>query len=715
MLTTLYGFTAVYRGGVYPSALIQGSDSSFYGTTNEGGSNGAGTVFTITPAGALTTLYSVPDGSEGPPNALVQGSDGNFYGTTGFTVFSITPAGVLSTLHSFSAPDEDDNTNSDGYSPNVLVLGSDGNFYGTTSQGGSNGAGTVFRMTPAGMLTTLHTFTGSGTDGGTPEAGLVEGSDGNFYGTTFGLNSNGGVGSTIFSITPAGVLTTLHGFSALDASGDNGDGSSPNALVLGSDGNFYGTTYSGGSSGDGTIFSISTAGVFTTLYSFAGADGRQPASSLIQGSDNAFYGTTVYGGINDSGTVFKLDVLPSAGTLQFASTSYNTLENAGSVTLTVSRVGGSAGTVSAVYETADATASTGIDYTATSGTVSWADGDATDKTITLSIVDRSVYDNSSRTFSVLLSTPTGGAALGANATTSVNILENNVAPQPTITIASPPDQVTLVSGASVPFAASVNDPGGLLSSVGFTLNSVAVYQSTGHGPFVYSAKAPATLGAYTLVATATDNQGRTSTSTVTLNVVAPVATAAPTAQVLSPIGGRDLEANATVNLTFSADAASGTTLAQASLYADGVLVHTFAPSDAVPSAADGRPTRRDAIAPGNIFQTTYQVPGADKIVNLILVALDALGRSTVSPGGQLPREGLRPRRAARIHHGRDQRHALQGWFLEYDQRQRQRPGCDRAGGAERAWPGGRSEPHRTGRVGILHQRHQPGQVVPAAL
>ncbi len=295
-LTTLYSFA--WSVGASPTAdLAQGSDGDFYGTTSQGGATGNGTVFKITPAGALTTLHSFA-GSDGesPYAGLVQGTDGNFYGTTIYggtssigTVFKITPAGALTTLHSFAG--------SDGANPQAsLVQGTDGNFYGTTYQGGTSDFGTVFKITPAGALTTLHSFAGS--DGAYPSAGLVQGTDGNFYGTTYqGGTSDFG---TVFKITTAGVFTILHSFAG-------SEGQNPYAgLVQGTDGNFYGTTSSGGASGLGTVFKITPAGVLTTLRSFAGSDGSSPYAGLVQGTDGNFYGTTNQGGANGYGSVFKI-------------------------------------------------------------------------------------------------------------------------------------------------------------------------------------------------------------------------------------------------------------------------------------------------------------------------------------------------------------------------------------------------------------------------
>jgi len=278
------------------AALIQGTDGNFYGTGTYGGASGVGVVFKITPAGVLTTLYSFcypwdcPGSGYAPTTALVQASDGSFYGTTsqggtlGYgTLFKITPAGSLTLLYTFSG--------SDGTGPSsALVQASDGNLYGTTSGGGtsnncgSNGCGTVFKITPSGMLTTLHSFDGS--DGSGPSGALVQASDGDFYGTVGGGAYNFG---SIFKITLAGTLTTLYTF-------DGYQGVFPNGLVQASDGNFYGTTSGGGSDGSGTVFEITPAGSLTTLYSFFGPTGDLPEGGIIQARDGNFYGTTRKGG-----------------------------------------------------------------------------------------------------------------------------------------------------------------------------------------------------------------------------------------------------------------------------------------------------------------------------------------------------------------------------------------------------------------------------------
>ena len=321
--TTLVSFEGG-NGSSPEASLVQGTDGNLHGTTTFGGANNAGTVFEVTPTGDLTTLYSFcaqtycTDGAY-PQGGLVLGMDGNFYGTTyqggaeGYgTVFKITPAGTLTTLHNFDSTDG-------AYPVGAPALAPDGNLYGTTSEGGASGCGTVFKITSAGALTTLHSF--DRTDGANPLAGLVQGVEGNFYGTTYegGVNSSclyGDGCGTAFKITPAGLLITLHSFGFTD-------GASPEAtLVEASDGNFYGTTQYGGASnacsqGCGTAFKITSSGTVTTLQSFNSTDGAGPSAGLLQATDGNFYGTTAEGGAGTScfagcGTAFRLT---SAGAL----------------------------------------------------------------------------------------------------------------------------------------------------------------------------------------------------------------------------------------------------------------------------------------------------------------------------------------------------------------------------------------------------------------
>jgi uncharacterized repeat protein (TIGR03803 family) len=305
IITRLYSFNAYNDGSEPEAVLVQGSDGNFYGTTYSSGAYDSGTVFKISAHGAYTHLYSFTGTNDGwgPTAGLVQGRDGSFYGTTPYggstprqdgngTVFKISTNGTLTTLHSFTG-------GADGGGPmGGLTQGSDGNFYGVTAGGGTNNAGIVYQITPTGVLTSLYSFTG-GTDGANPVAGLTQGSDGNFYGTTYlgGMNNAG----TVFQITPAGALTSLYSFTG------GADGASPRSvLVQGSDGNFYGTTYLGGTNNAGTVFQITPAGALTSLYSFTGGAGGQPTDAgLVQGSDGNFYGTS-WGGTYGYGTVFQV-------------------------------------------------------------------------------------------------------------------------------------------------------------------------------------------------------------------------------------------------------------------------------------------------------------------------------------------------------------------------------------------------------------------------
>jgi uncharacterized repeat protein (TIGR03803 family) len=325
--TVLYSFGVRSSDGRYPgAALVQGADGNFYGTTAGGGSLDCGTVYRISPGGTYSNLFGFggnPNGQD-PLGPLSLGNDGNFYGTTQFggrdfdgNVYRISPSGSFASLYSFTG------FPNDGSAPNGVTLGSDGNFYGTTIDGGtgtlcSGGCGTVFRFSPGGSETILHSFTGAPSGGAAPFVGLVRGSDGNFYGTTlFGLNGTNliitpasggrlltnGCGNA-FRITPSGGYTDLHSFA-----GPPADGAWPwGALLQASDGNFYGTTEIGGANDSGTVFRVSPGGAYTNLYSFGSQlnDGARPQAALVQGGDGNFYGTTAAGGAYNSGTVFQV-------------------------------------------------------------------------------------------------------------------------------------------------------------------------------------------------------------------------------------------------------------------------------------------------------------------------------------------------------------------------------------------------------------------------
>jgi uncharacterized repeat protein (TIGR03803 family) len=330
VLKSLYSFDPYYTDGAMSPTITLGGDGNFYGTTYAGG-DGYGTVFRLTTNGLLKTLHSFTgtDG-EWPSAPLTLGNDENFYGTTisftyttgsglgngDGTIFQITTNGTLTTLYSFGM----NSTVYDEASPEAaLTLGNDGNFYGTTQRGGYPGFGVVFEVVTNGTFTTVASF--SGTNGASPQSPLRLTRDANFYGVAYGGYTNNtypeGMG-TIYKTSTNGKITALYRFPFSTTNGIH-----PVDLTMGSDGFFYGVTIDGGVStslftgGMGTIFRISTNGAFTTLATFDPTTGARPNCTLIQGSDGNFYGTTYSGGVTNSaysfgmGTVFRL-LLPPA-------------------------------------------------------------------------------------------------------------------------------------------------------------------------------------------------------------------------------------------------------------------------------------------------------------------------------------------------------------------------------------------------------------------
>jgi len=283
--STLVNFDTANGANPALESLVQGTDGNLYGTTSSGGPEGAysgnaGTIFKVTPAGAMTLLHDFcvqifcPDGGI-PAAGLLQAGDGSFYGSTTEggsncspngcgTIFKITPTGALTTLYSFCAQPNC----TDGETPSSwLIQATDGNFCGSKEYGGLTNDGTIFKITPSGTLTTLHTFSGS--DGANPIGGLMEGADGALYGTTEagGLNVCSGPNGcgTLFKITLTGTLVTLHEFESTDGSNPSG------GLIQATNGVFYGTTNAGGEANTncyttcGTVFQITADGELTTL------------------------------------------------------------------------------------------------------------------------------------------------------------------------------------------------------------------------------------------------------------------------------------------------------------------------------------------------------------------------------------------------------------------------------------------------------------------
>jgi len=303
----LFSFTRVPDGATPLAGLTIDANGNFYGTTSLGGeNNGCGTVFKITPGGKHKVLYTFACGTDGisPVAGVTLDAQGNLYGTTqqggangDGTVFKLTAGGKEKWLYSFTG-------GMDGRMPmSGLIQDAKGNLYGTTEQGGAGLWGTVFKVTPGGKLTALYSFTNNA-DGGEPTAGLVRDAKGNLYGTTStGGNGNCAFGcGTVFEVTPAGAESVIYSFTG------GADGALPtHGLVRDANGNLYGTTYGGGASGWGTVFKVTPQGAHKVLYSFpGGADGGDPTCDLIEDTKGNFYGTAQSGGDSTSGVVFKL-------------------------------------------------------------------------------------------------------------------------------------------------------------------------------------------------------------------------------------------------------------------------------------------------------------------------------------------------------------------------------------------------------------------------
>jgi uncharacterized repeat protein (TIGR03803 family) len=306
-LSTVYSFcslTSCTDGGYPWGGVTLGFDGNFYGTTQGYGTHGAGTVFKVAPTGTLTTLWNFANGTDdsAPTYKTALGQDGSMYGVSeeqyagqNGAFFKVSAAGVFKALKDFNY--------TDGASPNLPTQGTDGNFYGTAQGGGDPTCkcGVVYKATPTGAITVLHAFKGYPTDGYRPLGILVQGTDGNFYGTTYqgGAHNEG----SVFKISPAGAFTLLYSFNY-----GNGiyDAQHPLAgLTLGTDGNFYGVGSAGGSKNAGAIVKITPAGTESVLYSFCSVtcnDGFGPATPLVLHTDGKFYGNT--NGNSLSGSVF---------------------------------------------------------------------------------------------------------------------------------------------------------------------------------------------------------------------------------------------------------------------------------------------------------------------------------------------------------------------------------------------------------------------------
>jgi uncharacterized repeat protein (TIGR03803 family) len=290
------------RDGAEPLAGLvrDATTGNFYGTTAFGGRHHSGTVFMLDTTGKETVLHSFTGRADGlnPEAGLIRDAAGNLLGTTfggghfgSGTVFKLHATGKGKVLHSFNG--------TNGAVPVAgLIRDGAGNLYGTTRNGGASNQGTVFMLDTTGKETVLHSFTGQ--DGRFPLAGLIRDEAGNLYGTT----SDGGAFfyGAVFKLDTTGKETVLYSFTG------GADGSSPQAgLIRDSAGNLFGTAFGGGSFNNGTVFKLDATGQETVLHSFAGgADGFGPRGGLILDEAGNFYGTTFFGGASNQGTVFKL-------------------------------------------------------------------------------------------------------------------------------------------------------------------------------------------------------------------------------------------------------------------------------------------------------------------------------------------------------------------------------------------------------------------------
>jgi uncharacterized repeat protein (TIGR03803 family) len=359
--TTLYNFGAnLGEPSSLEGFLSQGRDGNIYGVSEYGGTHDCavgftcGTVFKMTPLGAMSVLFDFDNIHGAYPTGVTLATDGNFYGATAAggiykcqfnrcgTVFKITPDGNLTVVHNF----KDDAISGEGEIPAAPpIQATDGNFYGTTSSA-YYGVGTVYKITPSGAFTQLHVFGAEG-DGRLPEARLLQATNGQFYGTT---HAGGSLTiGTVFEMTPLGQITILHDFDYATGSypndpliqATNGDlygtsapvafkltpagefsilydfgrmlqGGPTGGLMQATDGNFYGLTSDGYY---GAIFRIRPNGGFSWLYKFDGTAGIAPAGALFQHTNGLLYGTTASGGTYGGGTLFSLDagLLPFAG------------------------------------------------------------------------------------------------------------------------------------------------------------------------------------------------------------------------------------------------------------------------------------------------------------------------------------------------------------------------------------------------------------------
>jgi len=308
-VTVLYSFKGGSDGANPFAELLRDASGNLYGTTANGGTSGLGTVFKVSKTRKETILYSFAGGTDGcyPFGGLLRDSAGNLYGTTEVcgasgmgTVFKLSKTGKETILHSFAG-------GSDGEFPSFtsLLMDTEGNLYGVAEQGGTSNLGVVYKLNKRGKLTILHSFTGGTSDGcdvfGTPAMDAA----GNLYGTANSCGSSH-VG-IVWKVSKKGKETVLHNFTA-----GSSDGSEPVAgVIMDATGNLYGSTYQGGSANLGTVYKLNKKGTITLLHTFTGTDGDYLYAGVLRDASGNLYGTTIYGGTgqeckNGCGTVWQI-------------------------------------------------------------------------------------------------------------------------------------------------------------------------------------------------------------------------------------------------------------------------------------------------------------------------------------------------------------------------------------------------------------------------
>jgi uncharacterized repeat protein (TIGR03803 family) len=436
------------------SGLTLGIDGNFYGTTSIFSNNKSGEVFRVTPSGTVTVLYGFANGTDGgfPWAPPIQAADGNLYGVTQGTTpvaYKITlPAATYSVL-----------ANLPGNSVAPLIVGNDGNFYGTTIHGGTFNDGTVFQLTKKGVLKIIYSFGSVANDGFTPDAPVMQGADGKFYGTAYWGGANGF--GTVYQLTPAGAYKILHSFAGTDGAHSSA------GLVQGSDNFLYGVTIAGGSFGDGAFFKINTTGTtYTVLHQFDGkTSGGSPGATPLLHTNGTIYGWASVG--PKEGCLYSMNV----GLRQFASL---VVVTSGKVGTAVGIIGqGFSGTTKVKFGTGPGT------FTVVSDTYMTAAPAAGATTGKVTVVEGAVSLATPQTFKVVPTiqkfTPTSGSAGTAVVITGMSLSQTTAVKFGTVAAAFTVNSNTQVT-ATVPSGAvtgkiSVTTPGGsVTTATNFTVN-----------------------------------------------------------------------------------------------------------------------------------------------------------------------------------------------------------------------------------------------------